>query len=98
MSSDPGRQIGAAVAGHCLELQRLGELVLAARAFEKDHEFSGDRERNARTAIFFDQRQRQVDTSGDARRRVERPIPEEKGIRLNSKVRKALSNSAHMAP
>src|SRR5215471_11983410 len=66
MTLDPGGKVCEAITGLRLELEWLRELFLSAGPFEINHQFTRDRQRHARTKVFFDQGQRKIDSRGDA--------------------------------
>ena len=81
-----------------LELQRLGILFLTAGTFQINDHLARDRERDLRSKILLDQREREINPGGDAGRSVELPVLHEQGVRLHLQLRKTLRDISRKAP
>src|SRR5690349_5362182 len=98
MRVDPCHEIGEAIGRAHLELERLGILLLPARALEINDKLARDRERELRAMVFLDQREREIDAGRDAARGVEPTVLDEERIAVDAQRRKARGERIGVAP
>lgn len=79
-------------------LQRGRELRLAARSLHVHHQRTGHRSGQIRAVVVFDQRQREVDSRGDAGRSVDSAVTDKNGVGLHLRRRVAQYQLLGMFP
>ncbi len=91
-------QVTQPIARSELEAQRLRKLLLAALALHVDDELARHRKRPCGAEIFFDQRQRKVDATGHAGRRVEAAVFDEQLVVGDTQLGEALRDVGREVP
>src|SRR5205085_11858854 len=87
---NPCNEVAESIGRRYLVSEWLGKLVLSSWSLQIHNELARNGERRSRTFVFLDECQREIDSRGDAGRRVKLPIADEQCIGVDAQPGKSM--------